>query len=435
MNHTTTINAGTIWTGGDAGVLHDASLVIEGDRIAYVGPRVKESSAVIDMHSAVLIPGLIDAHTHISDDGAMPLRLLSRGITTIRDTGNNHLALIRLRERQLKGEWTGPRIRTFGPLIDGVKPHWPDVSQSVRDAKDVGSLVNKLVRDGVDGLKVYVGMTPDLVASVVKAGARDGLTVTCHCSTCRASEALTAGVGCVEHVLSLDALNDEQEWGDFDSTSDRWRGLVGQFVASEARFCPTLIVEEAVAYGWGAPFRASIGYESIPDPLQGFLGQIGGGSTWTPERVEQARRELQGKAKATYDLYRSGVRMLVGSDAPFVPIGDGVHTEMTLLNRCGIPPNDVLKMATRNTSEYLGIDDEVGTLEVGKCADVVAIRRDPLEDMARIREIAGVWQNGRRLDLAGLDFKANQASKQSVSVSDDIPPWGIPYDVAEETAS
>ena len=423
------IHASALWDGTGAALLRDATVVVREGSIKYAGPhREADGGDVVDLPGATLLPGLIDAHVHLSDDGWMLPLLLSAGVTTVRDTGNNHRALISLRERQARGEWLGPRIRTFGPLIDGPSPHWPHIARAVDEGDTVEAIVDELVSDGVDGLKTYVRLPADDIRRVVARARDHNVPVTCHCSECKAREVLSYGMGCVEHVTSLDALEDGARWDTFGSASDPTQNVVDAFLERDAWFCPTLGVMRAVEHGWGLHFRTYPGYERYAERFQDYMANLLGSGSWDQERIDQAYRDVEGMHRATLALHEAGVHMLAGSDAPWVPPGDGMHHELQLLVDAGIAAADALAMATREPARYLGLDDEVGTVEPGKVADLLAVRGDPLRDIGCIRDVAGVWQAGARLDVETLVSGAADAASKMRPREDGTPMWGIPYE-------
>ncbi len=420
------IHASALWDGTGAAPLRDATVVVSEGSITYAGPRIEaESGDVVDLPGATLLPGLIDAHVHLSDDGWMPPLLLAAGVTTVRDTGNSHRALISLRERQARGDWVGPRIRTFGPLIDGPSPHWPHIARAVDESDNVERVVDELVADGVDGLKTYVRLPADHIRRVVARARDHGVPVTCHCSECKARQVLAYGMGCVEHVTSLDALEDGARWMSFDAASDPAQNVVDAFLERDAWFCPTLGVMRAVEHGWGAHFRAFPGYDRYGAAFQSYLAELLHSATWQQERIDQAYRDVEGMHRAARTLHEAGVQMLAGSDAPFVPPGDGMRYELELLVSAGISAEHALAMATRESARYLGLDDEIGTIEPGKAADLLAVRGNPLRDIGCVRDVAGVWQSGVRLDVDALVSDAAEAASRMRLPDDGVPMWGL----------
>jgi imidazolonepropionase-like amidohydrolase len=390
----------------------------------------ERGDAVMELGEATLLPGFIDMHIHLDDDGWTPLRLLANGITTVRDTGNVAGALIVLRERQERGDWLGPRIVTYGPLIDGPTPHWAHVAQAITDAGEVPGIVGRLVEAGVDGLKTYVNAPCDVVGRVVAEAHRHSKKVTCHAGATPVTEALAMGMDGAEHVFCLDARDPGQEWADVDAGSGRVQEMIARFVDRGAWLTPTLAVMEAVQQMWGRPFERFAGYEEYPTYLRRWIKEWLAGRANADDRdaaqVAHAAAGFRRMQEITLAFYRAGVPLLAGSDSPFVPIGLGFHYELELLAQAGLPNAEVLAMATRRGAEFLERTEQFGTLEPGKLADVVAVAGDPLRDIRATRIVIAVWQEGCRLDSAALRAEADAAvAAAPEGWSEERPPFGL----------
>jgi imidazolonepropionase-like amidohydrolase len=423
-----------LWDGTGSPPIQDAALLIEGQRIAAVGPREKlrvgEGWHVVDLPQATLLPGFVDMHIHLANDGWTPLRLLTSGITTVRDTGNRTPALLTLRERQKQRDWTGPRIFSYGPLIDGEKPFWPHVARGIADEEETEAVVCELIHMGVDGLKTYVHAPPGVVRRVVEEAHRHGKKVTCHCGATRASEALSYGMDCVEHVFCLDVLEPDQGWADLDVRSERMRSLLGQFRETGAWFTPTLAVLHGVQHCWGPRFQQFDGYHDYPDYLRNWFRDVlahGAESySWDEARVALAEAGFRRMQEVPRAFYEAGVPQLAGSDSPFVPVGHGFHYELELLSEGNVPNDYVLAMATRLGAEFLGQSDRFGTLEAGKIADIVGVRGDPLQEIRSTRNVEAVWLEGRQLDLAAMRSQADEIIRNAPAhLAEGIPPYGL----------
>jgi len=437
MKTRTIIRAKALWDGTGAAPVRDAAVVIEGERIMYAGPyeglpprSAGEASAadqVIDLPDTTLLPGFMDLHLHLADDGWTPLRLLANGITTVRDTGNNPRALGQLRARQQQGQWYGPRIHTFGPLIDGPKPHWPHIARGIAEGEHVEMVVDEIVALGVDGLKTYVHLTPDRVGRVVARAREHGLLVACHCGACMAREAVNLGARCIEHVWSLDVREEAQSWHDLDVGSSRVQEVIETFRAKEAWFCPTLAVMKAGELGWGTGFEEFPGYEQHPAQVRAWVSGLIDCSTWDDARFAAIREGFHRMQELVAAFHEAGVPMLAGSDSPFVPVGLGLHYEFELLAEAGLSSTTILRMATSDSARFLHVADELGTLQAGKLADVVAVRGNPLADVRATRKVVAVWQGGHMFDPAELHARADAAVAMLPSVlpEDMPPPFGV----------
>lgn len=433
-DHRTLIFSSQLWDGTGHPAIRDAALRIAGERIVAVGTRrdlaPEPGEAVVDLGAATLLPGFIDMHVHLDDDGWTPLRLLASGITTVRDTGNNPAALLALRERQRQGEWTGPRIVTYGPLIDAAPGHWPHLTLPIARVEETEAFVHGLVQQGVDGLKTYVNASPGIVMRVLAEAHRNGKKVTCHAGATCVTEALAMGMDGVEHVFCLDARHPGQEWADVDAGSLRVKDHIRRFLGRGAWFTPTLAVMRACRHVWGRPFETFPGFAEYPVYLRRWLKEAlaerAGSNDWDAARVEQAERGFQKMQELTAAFHQAGVPLLAGSDSPFVPVGIGFHYELELLVEAGLPADAVLAMATQNGAEFLGQSDRFGTLQPGLLADIVAVEGDPLRDIRATRRVTALWQEGRRRDPAALGAAADAVVAAAPSEFHvERPPFGI----------
>ena len=428
------ITARRVWTGDS--LLEPGAVLVAGGRVRDVGSAerfVGIQAERCELGDVTLLPGFVDAHVHLRGatwDGRL---LLLHGITTVRDVGNRFPAIARLRSRQAARRWIGPRILTFGPLLDADPPHWPHLARPISDGEAVEKVVDALVAAGADGLKTYVRAAPPLVERVVKRAHRRGRRVACHAGATPVSQALALGMDCIEHVVTLaaDLLPPGVGWNRLDVDSAAVDRLLRAFKAHGAWFDPTLAVMEAQMHFWGRRFNRFPGFDAYPADLRNWI-KLGlaapqQADSWGRARVQAAREGFRRSQALVRRFYDAGVPLLAGCDMPFVPIGLGFHYELELLAGSGIPPAAVLQMATRNGAEFLGLGARLGTLAPGLVADLVAVEGNPVADITATRRVVAVWQDGRRLDLARLRREAASAVR---AIPGDYematPPFGLP---------
>jgi len=381
----------------EAGAEGTAVLVRDG-RVAAVGPvgsiSVPADVRRVDLSGKVLIPGLIDLHTHLllhpydetpwNDQvlkeslelrtirGVVAARAtLAAGFTTIRELGTEGAAFadVALRDAVAMGMIPGPRIfaatralvaeASYGP--SGFDPRWrvPKGAQEVNGADEVRRAVRQQIAAGADWIKVYAdyrrkpgdASTPTFTVEELRAAVDEatsaGLPVAAHAATDEAiHRAVTAGVKTIEHGYGASAEV---------LARMRDQGVV---------LCPT------VAAGWAISRQ------------QGWDG-----SEPAPPRVLDARA-LMRRALA------SGVIVALGSDAGVFAHGDNA-LELELLVDYGMTPEAVLRAATTTAAAVLGRGGDLGRIEVGFVADLVALEGDPLADISNTRKVALVIQGGR----------------------------------------
>lgn len=388
----------TLIDGTGRAPVEDAVLAIRDGKIHYAGPAsgwtdANKETIVLDLRGQTVLPGLIDAHVHLSgageadsqfraDDGAMTLKILSNaqknlaaGITTVRDLGGwNELEFV-VRDWIRRGEFAGPRMCLAGRFIsiteagadyyegmyrvaDGVEEIRKAVREQVKHGADlikIGVTGAVLVESGVPGATHF---NEDEIRALVAEAAKFGRRVAAHAHGIDGiRKALKAGVHTIEHGTFL--FQDPQAI---------------QFMAEHGVFLvPTLKV------GWDI-----IHAQNSPVPA------------WIKEKnnVLQDHSELSLKM-----AYQAGVSIAMGSDVgtPLNYHGEN-GLEVYWMQQAGMTAMDALVAATGNAARALGWDSWMGTLEAGKVADLIVVDADPLKDLRVLADkshLQFVMQEGR----------------------------------------
>lgn len=362
-----------------------ASLLIEGERIAGLAANVPDlgGAHVIDARSKWVIPGLIDAHVHLcfsldsARDEGYEQRLIKgvrnarlnllAGITTVRDVGAMKRLNLELAQAIDSDVVPGPRVLACGEFIamtGGHVHYWareadgPDeVRKAAREQLKAGARLIKVMASGGAADAHEDPDTPQYteseMAAAVAEARRAGVKVAAHAHGERSmSAALRAGVDTLEHATFLT------------------QPVIDLLLEKRAAIVPTFAV-----------------YKRIADA--GHLAR--------PQR-DNARRVFEAKGPAFIAAVRQGVRYGVGTDAgSYYPPGDLV-SEMELMVAAGLSNREVLLAATAVNAELLGLERDIGTLEVGKIADAVILDADPLAGLSALRRVHLVIRGGRAFD-------------------------------------
>ncbi len=414
-----------------------AVIVIEGDRIREIGPKDKirysRAAKIIPGKGRYVIPGLFDLHAHVTflrdpnrfagydrDTTERILKiLLAHGITTVRNPAAPSTEAVVLRDNVRGGKTTGPRIFTAGePINWGVE----------KSAEDVRAEVRRQAKIGVDYIKVYARMPPELIRAAIEEAHKHGLKVVGHLDATTATEAVRVGIDAVTHGATWSTellpparreayLKRRQEVGPMLARLDwlEWADLGGPeikemiSIVAQARvpLDPTLIAYVTKFRGRDPRYRNSPGLMYAPRPvLETWEGAL---KDWREKDFQRGARlwpKILQLIKAYYD---NGVLLTAGSDFPnpWVIPGFSLHDEFELLAEAGIPPLEIIKIATSNSAEGLGILNDVGTLEVRKRADLVILSADPVADIRNIRKVEQVILGGKILDVSFLLKSAN----------------------------
>lgn len=405
--------------------LPDRDIVIRGGRIAAVGPRGACRTAdaeVLELSRLFVVPGFVDMHAHVTYlrdslgpdpqyDEAVTRRVLrlclAHGITTVRNPMAPTSEGVAQRNDVAAGRMVGPRIYTAGVSID--RPRFT-LEGRVREE------VRRQAVMGVDFVKVYAGLPRPLVRAAIEEAHAHGVKVIGHLQETTWTEAIRDGIDFVTHgacwspaylppdrrdayreaILREGGLKARLRWLEWlDPEGPEIAEMVDELVRRSIPVDPTLIAYDTKFRGDDPRYREGPNLAIVP-PLM-LAGWNGGAFTsdWSP--ADYARgHDLWPKVLALVRLYkRRGVRLLAGSDTPnpWVVPGAALHREMELLVEAGIPPLDVLAVATRNGADALGLD--AGTIEPGRRADLVVLDADPAADIRNTRRIQLVLKDGR----------------------------------------
>ena len=365
---TKALRFGRLWDG--TRVITDAVVLVEGDRILTVTsgmPKLPTGIEVIDLRRYVAIPGLIDAHTHITyywdrQPGTRPLgqrrrpavtvflaqenarRTLETGVTTVRDLGASNETDFSMRDLIQMRAMPGPRMYVSGQGISAARgatgPN-PDAMSTATEER---------IKAGADWVKVYASrgsfqsvdttqtITFDEMKAIVDAAHAQGRKVAIHSyGPSGVKDAVRAGADSIEHGIDLD---------DETLAEMKTRGTVWVPTIDHNRY----YVDAKDEYGF-AP-------ETIP-PLQDYIQR----------NLESARRAV-----------KAGVRLAMGSDAVYSMFGQNTR-ELGWFVKAGMTPEQALASATTVPAAMMGLDDRLGRILPGYLADIVAIEGDPLANI------------------------------------------------------
>ncbi len=414
-------------------VLHDQIVLVQGDRIAAVGPadqvRVPERALRIHGNGRYLIPGLVDMHVHLEyfEEPDVLMLILANGVTTVRNMDGRGY-ILDWRDRIAEGSLPGPAIHTAGPILDGDPPILPD-NTVVRTAPEARSAVIEQASRGYNFVKVYTNLSPEAYRAVLDTAEELGLPVAGHVPRgIELADALTGGQVAIEH------LGDYGEWIESGDSAFRdewhWSKLYlamrvdsAKVVAAAARIAesemwtvPTIVQADRAL----APTETVRRWLTTPE----FALIPADGRSWWKKLHERraarmdaadwewVRQGRSNRRKLLRALHEAGARLLVGTDTPnpFVVPGFSVIEELEIFVEAGIPPAEALSVATRDAARFFHDLEEWGTIEAGKRADLLLLHADPLEDIGNLRRRVGVMVRGRWLPEAELEMMVSRSS-------------------------
>ncbi|REJ82709.1 MAG: hypothetical protein DWQ36_20075 [Acidobacteria bacterium] len=419
-----------------------ADLLIEDGRIAVVATpgeiTAPEGTRSLDLTGRFVVPGFVDSHAHVAlgpvrveqQEGGIPtmtmqvdaevgprsLRsLLASGVTSARDPGGSTARNIALREAVATGAVPGPVLTVAGEVIDTTA--FDGLTVQVTSLEAVRAEVRRQAELGVDLIKLYAGLAPEMLRAGVDEASRHGLPAVAHLLMSTWREGAEAGLHSILHAVpgSPKMLPAEQRaaymkdlhstlflltWFEFvDFESPEIAATIEALVRLDTWVDPTLVVFEAAAFGDRPEYTVdrpelALAAESL---VENWRTSFRFDQGWDEDAYRRAQAAWPRALEWVRRLHEAGVRLTAGTDAnnPWTVPGPSFHRELELLVEAGIPTVDVLRIATRNGAEALGRLAETGTLEAGKRADLVVLRSSPLERISATREIELVVQGGR----------------------------------------
>ncbi|HWN96848.1 MAG TPA: amidohydrolase family protein, partial [Methylomirabilota bacterium] len=375
-------------------------VVVRGDKIVGVGPwpatGIPADVQVFHTKGLTLVPGLMDAHFHIERDYELPRLYLSHGVTSVRDPGQ----WIPIYEPVRKSLLSQPRCFVAGPHLDTPPHAYPRDAFTVTNTADVRSAVNRFVDEGASHIKAYYRLPLELIRVASDAAHQRGVPITAHLELVNADEAIRAGIDGIEHITSFGtALAKEADaerfretvrannearrkgryelWSKLDlDHSARVQPLIELIVQRKVFLSPTLAVFERRAGDPGVTEVEARGYANM--------------------------------LKFLRLCHRAGATIVVGSHSsvPKAERGWAYQREMELLAECGLTPREIITAATLNNARFFHTDARLGSVEVGKLADLVLVDGNPLADIKAMRQVKRVMLNGQWIDAKPLNAGA-----------------------------
>jgi len=438
------LNGATLIDGTDNEPISNAVVIMGGKRILKVGKvgdyTYSNTAEVLQLDNKFLIPGLIDVHTHIQDPIHLEemKMLLAYGVTTIRIPGGTDIG-VKVREMVERGEIIGPRVFTGGRIIDGAGSD----NFVVNNEEEMRKEVRRQHAEGVDLVKFYSLLTPNLIAAGVDEAHLLGIRAIGHLYKTSWTEASESGIDGLLHsgyagpVGELITLENRQKLADMQNLSlsefeERSRSLkylksvvegpadkatqqvcdlidingpmvnklIETLLKNNTLVDPTLVTIESISYGDEAErILSHLEPNKAPKSITNFLW----GEDW-----ESSKRYVGLDFKPLYKfgqelalkLFKEGVVLGAGSDVGMLWMtpGASLHRELELLVETGIPIKDVLQIATKNGAQFVYNSDNIGTIEEGKFADIVVLAANPLEDIRNTRKIVLVIKAGAQFN-------------------------------------
>ena len=402
----------------DLTVTAGSSVLIRGARIVRVAPDGELSTPagalVIEARGRFLMPGLWDNHQHFGDNvGVLDI---ANGVTSARDMANDTDAFLKRVARFDAGTELGPRVWKAG-IIDGTGPFAGPTKMRISSAAEAIQDVDWYADHGYGQIKIYSSVPPPIVPAIAAEAHARGLRVSGHVPAFMSAQQFVAdGADEIQHLnfivldFLFDRVKETRNMNRFTAVAAHAREFtpekpqVQEFIAYLARhhtvLDPTVNVFEALFCG--DPAAVTPGLEQIAPRMPPQVRRtLLSGALPVPKGEEDAYREaLPAMLRLLKALYDAGVTIIPGTDSL---AGYSLHHELELYARAGIPPAEVLRLATLTSALVIGADGERGVVAPGRLADLILVDGDPSTRIADINKVTLVMKGGRIHDPARIE--------------------------------
>jgi imidazolonepropionase-like amidohydrolase len=444
----------TVIDGTGAATRGDLTIIIRSNRISEIAKSstiaLPANVQVINASGKFVIPGLWDMHIHWYDKDYLPL-FIANGVTGARmmwGTPNHQ----EWRKEIEQGSLPGPRMYLASQLIDGPNPLWPD-SLSVTNEADARQAVRKVKATGADFIKVYSVLPREAYFAIADEARKQGLPFAGHVPIAvSVKEAAEAGQKSIEHLTGIlngcsthegELLKTTQQILREVAAANRPMSVLSAKMREPNRLaletynpikagllftelkkhgtwqCPTLVVLRNISSLNDPAITSDPRIKYMPPQFKSMWDQANDSrfKSRTAEDFALGKKLFQKDLEIVGAMQRAGVGILAGTDTgnPYCFPGFSLHDELALLVQAGLTPMEALQAATRNPARFMGREEDLGTVEKGKLADLVLLEANPLDDIANTKRIDSVIFDGRLFSKSYL----NEMLKKMESVKKD----------------
>jgi imidazolonepropionase-like amidohydrolase len=425
--------------GTGAAVREDQTMVLAHGKIESISDarsaNLPKDAQAFDLHGYTVIPGLVGMHDHMFyPEGntvfgemaySFPRLYLAGGVTTIRTTGSlEPYADLEIKKKIDAGEMPGPNMHVTGPYLEGAGS-WALQMHQLTGPDDATRTVNYWMDEGVDNFKAYMFITPDELRAAVKAAHKRGAKVTGHLCSIGFKEAADLGIDDLEHGIFVDTeFFPDKKQGECPERAEDPK-LVAQLDVNRGPLHDTIqyLIQHHVAVTSTLPVFEMGSFTGRPTLQQRVMDALSPDAQrallWNRVRSSDSARlkEMFGtdvspwpaafkkEMEFEYAFSKDGGLLLAGLDPTGmggVIAGFGDQREVELLVEAGFTPLEAIHIATYNGAQFLGDLDRIGTIAVGKQADLAVIKGDPAKKIADIENVETVFKDGVGYDSAKL---------------------------------
>lgn len=377
----------TLVDGTGNAAVPNATVIINDGKIVTAGPSVSVKVPVgarrVDVAGKTIVPGLWDSHAHLHQPEWTPV-YLAAGVTTVRDMGNELPFITDLREAIQRGRAAGPNIIAAG-LVDGPGPN-AFGALSASTPEEGREIVRRYHDLGFEQMKLYSLLSPAVVGAICDEAHKLGMTVTGHIPTSLSLQA------------AIDSGMDQVAHQPIRGEGDSLKVLIEFLKKHNTVIDPTASWNEIGGHSQSEPLQ---NFQPVTQHLPPVFMQTRAAG-WGAANVDTAtaHARLARSLVTTKALHDAGIPIVAGTDEG-VP-AYSVYREMELYVQAGFSPMDALRSATAVPAKAMGREKDLGTIEVGKMADLLVLDANPLDRISNIRSVRFVMKSGALFDSAAL---------------------------------
>lgn len=425
-------------------VLHNQDVTLKDGKIASIKKHSSKGSnqgfEVIDGTGKFLSPGFIDAHVHVAIgpvkvkvEDYKPLiyidlqpefaertsnLLVAYGITTARDPGGLTEVTVSTKQAIENKQITGPALSVAGSILDTLA--FKNLTSTVKSKEEIVAEIQRQKAAGVDWVKLYTSLSPELLEAGVAEAKRQGLRSVSHLHTTSWTEAARLGLDNIVHIIpgsskllpesnraayskyeKLGAIAFYKWFELVDLDSPEITEMISALKKNKVSIDPTLVPFHAAFFGDQNIYQSNPNLDYMPESmLNNWKTSFNFNLGWQENDFKIAQQSWPKVERLVRMLHENGIMMTAGTDAnnPWIVPGDSFHDELKLLVACGLSTAEVLKIATINGAKLIGWQKSVGQVKKGFEADLVLLGGNPLDNIENTRKIERVFLDGEEFE-------------------------------------
>ncbi len=386
------LKGATIITMNGDEVIENGMILVKDNRIVEIGTDIKSDAKIIDVSGKTIMPGIVDVHWHgpYANNQIIPqtnwhaLANLAFGVTTEHNPSADTAAVFAASEMQQAGVVVAPRTFSTGTILYGATQF---ISAPVNSIDDAVGHLQRMKDVGAFSVKSYNQPRREQRQQIIEAARQTNLMVVPEGGSLLQHNLnmIVDGHTGIEHSIPVGAI--------YDDVLQLWS-------QSETAYTPTLIV------GYGGIWGEKYWYDTTDVWKHPLLSKYVPSFILEPTSIRRTKAPIEDynhirNAEVATKLQNAGVKVMLGAHGQRE--GLGAHWEMWMFAQGGMSPLNVIRAATIDGAKYLGMDKDLGSLEVGKLADLIIMNKNPLENIRNSDKIDQVMLNGRLYDANSMN--------------------------------